>query len=52
MQFGRLGGEDWAAHREYAVLQIERYFENPVEFAGSNPVVAPPGSPIGSPGTH
>lgn len=51
-RLGRLGGEDWAAHREYAALQIERYFENPVEFAGSNPVVAPPGSPIGSPGTH
>ena len=47
----RSGRGDWAAHRAYAMVQIDRYLENPDEFAGSTPVVSPPGSPIGSAGS-
>lgn len=39
--------EDWKAHYNYALTQIDRFEKNPDDFKNESPLEAPPGQPIG-----
>ena len=42
------GDEDWKAHYNYAIQQIDRFEENPDKYKSEELIEPPPGQPIGS----